>query len=212
MTERPAARFITLEGGEGAGKSTHARALSQTLTDRGIDNIVTREPGGSRGAEEIRSLLVEGEPGRWEPLVETLLLFAARADHIAHAIKPALTSGKWVICDRFTDSTFAYQGAGRGLALDVIRRIEQVSIHDFRPDLTFVLDAPIEIAMGRIGTRPHAENRFEKFDRGFHQRLRDYFLRLPKLDPARCLLVDTSAAPEAVSASIWKNVSHKFGL
>ncbi len=212
MTERPAARFITLEGGEGAGKSTHARALSQTLTDRGIDNIVTREPGGSRGAEEIRSLLVEGEPGRWEPLVETLLLFAARADHIAHAIKPALTSGKWVICDRFTDSTFAYQGAGRGLALDVIRRIEQVSIHDFRPDLTFVLDAPIEIAMGRIGTRAHAENRFEKFDRGFHQRLRDYFLRLPKLDPARCLLVDTSAAPEAVSASIWKNVSHKFGL
>jgi len=212
MTERPAARFITLEGGEGAGKSTHARALSQTLTDRGIDNIVTREPGGSRGAEEIRSLLVEGEPGRWEPLVETLLLFAARADHIAHTIKPALTSGKWVICDRFTDSTFAYQGAGRGLALDVIRRIEQVSIHDFRPDLTFVLDAPIEIAMGRIGTRAHAENRFEKFDRGFHQRLRDYFLRLPKLDPARCLLVDTSAAPEAVSASIWKNVSHKFGL
>jgi dTMP kinase len=212
MTNSAPPRFITLEGGEGAGKSTHARALSQALTDRGIENIVTREPGGSRGAEEIRALLVEGEPGRWGPLVETLLLFAARADHIARTVKPALASGKWVICDRFTDSTFAYQGAGRGLDLDVIRRIERVSIDFFRPALTLILDAPVDIAMSRIGSRAHTETRFEKFDHGFHQRLRDYFLTLPKLDPARCVLVDTSAAPEAVSASIWKIVAGKFGL
>ena len=157
-------------------------------------------------------MLLDSRTAGLAPLAELALMFASRAQQIHQVILPALKQGKIVLCDRFTDSTFAYQGAGRGLALDVIRRIEQVSIHDFRPDLTFVLDAPIEIAMGRIGTRAHAENRFEKFDRGFHQRLRDYFLRLPKLDPARCLLVDTSAAPEAVSASIWKNVSHKFGL
>jgi len=206
------ARFITLEGGEGAGKSTHARALSQALSARGIGNIVTREPGGSTGAEEIRALLVEGEPGRWGPLVETLLLFAARADHIARTIKPALASGKWVVCDRFTDSTFAYQGAGRGLDLDIIRQIEQVSIDNFRADLTLILDAPADVAMSRIGSRAHAETRFEKFDRGFHQRLREYFLTLPKLDPSRCVLVDTSPVPEAVSAAIWKCVAEKFGL
>jgi len=212
MTSSAPARFITLEGGEGAGKSTHARALSQALTDRGIENIVTREPGGSPGAEEIRALLVKGEPGRWGPLVEAMLLFAARGDHIARTIKPALTSGKWVICDRFTDSTFAYQGAGRGLDLNVIRRIEQVSIDFFRPELTLILDAPIEVAMRRIGSRAHAETRFEKFERGFHQRLRDYFLTLPKLDPARCVLIDTSEPTETVSISIWKCVAEKFGL
>ncbi len=212
MTGASRARFVTLEGGEGAGKSTHARALSEALTERGIANLVTREPGGSPGAEEIRALLVQGEPGRWNALVETLLLFAARADHIARTIKPALQSGKWVICDRFTDSTFAYQGAGRGLDLEVIRNIEQVAIEFFRPDLTLILDVPVDVAMRRIGSRAHVENRFEKFDHGFHNRLREYFRTLPGLDPARCVLVDTAAAPDAVSRTIWKTVAEKFGL
>src|SRR6185312_5158079 len=119
-------RFITLEGGEGTGKSTQARRLAATLEERGLKCLVTREPGGSPGAEEIRKLLVSGEPGRWEALTETLLIFAARADHVARTIGPALLEGRFVICDRFTDSTYAYQGVGRDMPRETIRRIESV--------------------------------------------------------------------------------------
>ena len=212
MTPRAPARFITLEGGEGAGKSTHARQLSQALAEHGIENIVTREPGGSPGAEEIRKLLVEGEPGRWNPLVETLLMFAARADHVARTITPALSAGKWVICDRFTDSTFAYQGAGRGADPETIRQIEHVAIGGFRPDLTVILDVPVEEAMQRIGARRHAENRFERFDRAFHGRLRTYFCELAPREPGRCVLIDSSAPAEQVSQQIWRAVAGRFGL
>jgi dTMP kinase len=212
MTAGAPARFITLEGGEGAGKSTHARQLSQALTNRGIDNIVTREPGGSPGAEDIRKLLVEGEPGRWEPLVETLLMFAARADHVERTIRPALKADKWVICDRFTDSTFAYQGAGRGIDPEMIRDIERLAIGGFKPDLTIVLDAPVEEAMQRIGARRHAEDRFEKFDVEFHERLRAYFQQLTKREPQRCVLIDSSAPPDEVSQEIWRAVAARLGL
>jgi len=206
------AHFITLEGGEGAGKSTHARALSEALNERGIANIVTREPGGSPGAEEIRSILVAGEPGRWDATTELLLMFAARADHIARTIKPALASGQWVICDRFTDSTYAYQGAGRGVPADVIRKVEEAAVANFRPDLTLILDVPVDVAMTRIGDRTHSENRFEKFDHGFHERLRDHFRKLAKDEPQRCLLIDTTAPAEQVSRDIWRAVAGKFGL
>ena len=212
MSGGPPARFITLEGGEGAGKSTHARALSQALSERGIANIVTREPGGSPGAEDIRKLLVEGEPGRWTPEVETLLMFAARADHIARTIHPALESGQWVICDRFTDSTYAYQGAGRGLDADLIRRIEQVTIGGFRPDLTLILDLPVEEGFARIGGRAHTENRFEKFDHAFHERLRTYFRALAKREAERCVLIDSRGAAEEVSEQIWRAVASRFNL
>ena len=205
-------RFITLEGGEGAGKSTHARALSERLSERGLANIVTREPGGSPGAEEIRSLLVAGEPGRWDATTELLLMFAARADHIARTIKPALASGQWVICDRFTDSTYAYQGAGRGVPADVIRKVEEAAVANFRPDLTLILDVPVDVAMARIGARTHGENRFEKFDHGFHERLREHFRKLAKDEPQRCLLIDTTAPAEQVSQNIWRAVTEKFGL
>jgi dTMP kinase len=212
MTGTSPARFITLEGGEGAGKSTHARQLSQALTGRGLANIITREPGGSDGAEQIRKLLVEGEPGRWDPLVETLLLFAARADHIGNTIRPALAAGQWVICDRFTDSTFAYQGAGRGVGEDEIKRIDELIAGGFRPDLTIILDVPVEQAMARIGSRVHAEDRFEKFDVAFHERLRAYFRGLARRKPERCVLVDSSAAPEVVSQAILRAVTQHFGL
>ena len=207
-----AARFITLEGGEGAGKSTNTKLLSAALTARGLGNIVTREPGGSDGAEIIRKLLVEGDPGRWDPLVETLLVFAARADHVACTIRPALESGNWVICDRFTDSTFAYQGAGRGLDAQTIRNIEQVSIGDFRPDLTLILDVPVEEALERIGARKHAETRFEKFDRTFHERLRGYFQALAQREPERCLLIDGTAPQDQVATRIWSVVAERFKL
>ncbi|MBU6474197.1 MAG: dTMP kinase, partial [Alphaproteobacteria bacterium] len=142
-------RFITLEGGEGTGKSTQVRRLCAALEIRGIAQTMTREPGGSPGAEDIRRLLVDGEPGRWTPLAETLLLFAARSDHIAHTIEPALAAGRWVVCDRFTDSTYAYQGAGGGLARETIRRMETLVLHDFRPELTLVLDLPVETGLKR---------------------------------------------------------------
>lgn len=204
--------FITLEGGEGAGKSTHARHLAEALRERGIEVIVTREPGGSPGAEEIRRLLVEGEPGRWDPTAEILLFVAARADHVARTIKPALAAGQWVICDRFSDSTYAYQGAGRGLDMENIRQIERAAIGDFAPDLTLILDVPVDIALSRVGERLHSENRFEKFDHAFHERLRSFFRDLVTREPRRCVLIDTTAPAEQVSAEIWRKVAGKFGL
>jgi dTMP kinase len=212
MNHPQPARFITFEGGEGAGKSTHARRLSEALAQRDIASIVTREPGGSEGAEQIRKLLVEGEPGRWDPLVETLLLFAARADHIGNTIKPALAAGKWVVCDRFTDSTFAYQGAGRGVGDNDIAKIDQLIAGGFRPDLTIILDVAVEEAMARIGSRSHAEDRFEKFDMAFHQRLRIYFRELAQREPQRCVLIDSSAPLETVSADILRATTERLGL
>jgi dTMP kinase len=206
------ARFITLEGGEGAGKSTQAKKLVAALKKRGIACVTTREPGGSPGAEQIRDLIVHGEKGRWDPLTETLLVFAARADHVARKIKPALAQKKWVICDRFTDSTFAYQGAGRGLARETIRRLDAIVLHDFRPDLTFILDLPVETGLGRAKTRPHGAARFEGFDIAFHERLRRAFLDIARRDKQRCVVVDAALDAESVSAAIWQAVAKRFKL
>src|SRR4051794_18911417 len=133
-------KFISFEGGEGAGKSTQARMLRDQLVSRGREVLLTREPGGSPGAEEIRKLVVEGEPERWTPLAETLLFIAARADHVARLIEPALAAGTWVISDRFADSTFVYQGIARGLGIETVRHLQQTALRDFAPDLTIVLD------------------------------------------------------------------------
>jgi len=207
-----AARFITLEGGEGTGKSTQARRLASGLEARGIPCAVTREPGGSPGAEDIRKLLVHGEPGRWEPIAETLLLHAARADHIFNTIRPALTSGRWVICDRFSDSTYAYQGAGRGLDRETIRRIESVAIGDFKPDLTLILDLPVEVGLKRAAARATAGTRFEGFDVGFHERLRQAFLDIAGRSPHRCAVIEASGSEDDVADKIWRAVSNRLGL
>lgn len=212
MSKSAAARFITLEGGEGAGKSTQTKRLSAALNDRGIANIVTREPGGSPGAEEIRKLLVEGEPGRWDALTETVLLYAARADHVARTIKPALQSGKWVICDRFSDSTFAYQGAGRGIDRETIRRIDSIVVGDLKPDLTIVLDFPIETGLARAKERGGSEARFENFDTAFHQRLRDAFREIARKSSARCVLLDAQGSVDEVGNTIWKTVCERLGI
>jgi dTMP kinase len=209
---RSGARFITVEGGEGAGKSTQARLLSSALNARGLANIVTREPGGSPGAEDIRKLLVEGEPGRWSALTETLLLFAARTDHIERTIKPALDGGRWVICDRFTDSTYAYQGVARGLARETVRRIEAVSIGDFKPDLTLILDLPVEEGLKRAGARGAHEDRFEKFDYRFHDALRQAFLDLARRSPERCVVIDASGSVDEVAARLWAAAAQRFSL
>jgi dTMP kinase len=204
--------FITLEGGEGAGKSTQVKRLAAALAAKGITVVTTREPGGSPGAEEIRALLVNGAPGRWDALTETLLVYAARADHIKHTIGPALLADKWVISDRFTDSTYAYQGAGRGLARETIRRIDAVVLDDFTPDFTLMLDLDVETGLARAGKRGPAESRFENFDRDFHDRLRQGFLDIAKRYPDRCVVIDATQDEDAVAAAIWAVVAGRFGL
>jgi len=206
------ARFITLEGGEGAGKSTQAKKLVAALKKRGIASVSTREPGGSPGAEEIRNLIVHGEPGRWDTLTETLLIFAARADHVHRTIKPALAGKKWVVCDRFTDSTFAYQGAGRGLDRETIRRLDALVLHDFRPDLTLILDLPVEIGLARTMSRRQGATRFEKFDVDFHERLRQAFLSIARRNHDRCVVIDATQSANHVAEAIWNAVAKRFKL
>jgi dTMP kinase len=205
-------RFITLEGGEGAGKSTQARLLAVHLEARGIATLTTREPGGSPGAEDIRKLLVEGEPGRWEPLVETLLVYAARADHVARTIRPALARGACVICDRFTDSTYAYQGAGRGMPRETIRRIDAIAVPDLKPDLTLILDLPAETGLRRAAARHEGAARFEQFDIGFHERLREAFREIARHHPERCAMIDATSSVEDVAGAIQRIVETRLGL
>jgi dTMP kinase len=205
-------RFITLEGGEGTGKSTQVRRLAASLEARGLKTLITREPGGAPGAEEIRKLMVEGEPGRWNAITETLLAYAARADHVARTIGPALTEGRWVISDRFSDSTFAYQGVGRGLDRETIRRIDSAVLDDFTPDLTLVLDLDVGIGLGRANARVGAENRFEKFGPEFHEKLRQAFLDIAKRFPERCRVIDASGTEDAVAEAIFAAVAKRFAL
>jgi dTMP kinase len=213
MTRNGRAHFITLEGGEGAGKSTQGKRLLARLQKQGIAAILTREPGGSPGAEEIRKLLVEGEPGRWDALTEALLMFAARADHVARTIRPALANHKWVIADRFTDSTYAYQGAGRGIRTKNIAKIEEAVLGGLAPDLTLILDLPVQEGLKRAHARAAtAETRFEKFDIAFHQRLREGFHEIAKANPERCVLIDASGPEDQVAESIWREMHSRFGL
>ncbi|HXC54048.1 MAG TPA: dTMP kinase [Rhizomicrobium sp.] len=204
--------FISLEGGDGAGKSTQIALLVAALKKRGHAALATREPGGSPGAEEIRKLVLTGEPGRWDVMTETLLMFAARADNVAKAIKPALAAKQWVICDRFTDSTYAYQGAGGGLARETIRRLETLVLNDFRPELTLILDLPTEIGIARTHGRAHDETRFEKFNLEFHERLRAAYLAIARRDPARCVVIDASADESTMAKAIWTVVAKRFRL
>lgn len=205
-------RFITLEGGEGTGKSTQIRRLAAALEQRGIKVLATREPGGAPGAEEIRKLMVEGEPGRWDAITETLLAYAARADHVARTIGPALRAGSWVISDRFSDSTFAYQGVGRGLERETIRRIDSAVLDDFAPDLTLVLDLDVTIGLKRAMSRSGAETRFEKFGPAFHEKLREAFLDIARRNPERCRVIDASGTEDAVAEAIFTAVSRRFAL
>lgn len=205
-------RFISLEGGEGTGKSTQARRLAATFRQRGISVLTTREPGGSPGAEEIRALMVNGEPGRWDAMTETLLAYAARADHVTRTIGPALVEGTWVITDRFSDSTFAYQGAGRGMDRETIRRIESAVLDDFKPDLTLVLDLEPAIGLQRAMARGGAETRFEKFGAEFHERLRQAFLDIARRNPERCRVIDASGSEDAVANAIFAAVAARFDL
>ncbi|MEZ5666787.1 MAG: dTMP kinase [Alphaproteobacteria bacterium] len=211
MTAR--GRFITLEGGEGAGKSTQLRRLAEWLESQGQPVLQTREPGGSPGAEDIRRLLVEGEPDRWLPWSETLLFFAARFDHVARTMRPALAAGRWVLCDRFADSTVAYQGAAGGISFGRLTELYWLVLGDFEPDLTIVLDLPVEVGMARARSRDGvAPARFERKDRAFHARVRDGFATIVTLNPQRCVMVDADADVDTVAARIRAVVAERLGL
>lgn len=211
MTGRPAGRFITLEGGEGTGKSTQVGRLKAWLEGRGRNVIATREPGGSPGAELVRKLLVEGPAERWDGTSEAFLHFAARRDHLRTLVWPALERGDWVVSDRFADSTRAYQGYGHGLDLAQLDRLYDVAVGDFRPDLTLVLDLPVEVGLARAAGRRGAETRYESLPAAFHERVRAGFLDIARRQAKRCAVIDAGQEIEAVAAAIAKTVAERIG-
>lgn len=204
------ARFITFEGGEGSGKSSHSRKLVDWLTARGHEAVLTREPGGTPGAEEIRKLLVQGEAARWEPMTEALLHYAARRDHVSKVIKPALARGAWVVCDRFADSTMAYQAYGHGLGPAAVKPLRDLVLGDFAPGLTLLFDVPVALGLERAGKRAGADSRYESMGRGFHERVREGFLTIAKAEPERVVVIDTVPAFAAVEDAVHATIARHY--
>jgi len=203
-------RFISFEGGEGAGKSTQSRLLCERLAGAGIEAMETREPGGSAGAEEIRAMLVSGGAARWHPLSEALLHNAARHDHVARIISPALTRGIWVISDRFLDSTLAYQGYGQGVDLDTLKRLSELAVGTTKPDLTLILDLSVADGLARVERRNGRTSRYEKMDRDTHERIRKGFLNIANTETKRCRVIDASDDATAVHRAVWSIVLKQF--
>lgn len=206
--------FITIEGGEGGGKSTQTHALVARLEAAGLRAEASREPGGSPAAEDIRSALLAGSFERLGPKIEALLFAAARIDHLEVKIKPAMAAGTWIVCDRFHDSTKAYQGAHGGADMHFLQRLERVTLDGLRPDLTLVLDLPAELGLARAESRRGTDkiDRFEKQSLAFHQSLRDAFLTIAKEEPERCIVVDASRSRSEVEQAIWDAVTHRLAL
>jgi len=205
-------QFITLEGGEGAGKSTQISLLAEALRETGLSVHTTREPGGSPGAEEIRKLLVVGEVGRWDPMSEALLHFAARRDHVQKTILPKLEAEIWVLSDRFLDSTMAYQGYAQGLGRDTVEALAKLTLGDFMPDLTMILDLEVETGLARAAARDNGEDRYERLGAVFHQKLRDAFHDIAKRSPERCALVDAAGDIGSVQTALRAEVTKTLGI
>jgi len=205
--------FISFEGGEGSGKTTQIKLLSKALEEKGYGVITTREPGGTPEGEAIRDVLVQRNGGKWLPMAEVLLLYAARLMHIERIIKPAIADGFVVISDRFADSTLAYQGYGHGLPSEGIKAVEALTIGNFKPELTFILDIDPKTGLERSNKRltktessEQTEDRFERLDIKFHERLHQGFLNIAKTEPARCRVIDARQDIEAISQKIEKSV------
>lgn len=204
--------FITLEGCEGSGKSTQIRKLVEGLIQSGVDVVKTREPGGTPSAELIRQLVVSGDVGRWDAISELLMMCAARNEHVQHLIKPALQEGKWVICDRFIDSTVAYQGYAGNVNLKVIEALNALVLHDVRPDITFVLDLPPEEGLERTLRRSNTENRFESKGLEFHQKLYEGFKAIAEQEPDRCVTIDATQSINAVQVAMRNVITERFDI
>jgi dTMP kinase len=206
-------KFITMEGGEGTGKSTQIGMLRDALVARGLEVVVTREPGGTRRAERIRELLLETSDEPMPAICELLLVFAGRSTHLENVIRPALERGAWVICDRFTDATYAYQGGGRGTQREQIAMLEHLVQGELRPDLTLLLDAPLDISAARAGARNAAagsSDRFEREQRAFFERVRAVYLDRARGEPQRFAIVDATADIKAVAQSIQQAVESRL--
>ncbi len=209
-------RFITFEGGEGSGKSTQARRLAERLRQAGLDVLLTREPGGSPFAEQIRGLLLGGTLAPHPPLAEALLFSAARSDHLDSAIRPALGAGRWVICDRFADSTRVYQGAAGGVPAQTLDMLERLVVGPTAPDLTLILDIEARAGLARATRRREAVegseiDPFEGRELAFHERLRQGYLDIARREPGRCVVVDASEPVEAIAERIWQTVAARLG-
>ncbi|HTB04999.1 MAG TPA: dTMP kinase [Bradyrhizobium sp.] len=205
-------RFITFEGGEGSGKSTQIRTLAERLNAAKLRTVVTREPGGSPGAEIMRHLVLSGMGKLLGAEAETLLFAAARDDHVRSVIEPALKQGIWVLSDRFSDSTRAYQGSLGKVAPEILNAMQRVTIGDLKPDLTVILDVSVEIGMKRAAARrgTGAPDRFEAEDVKFHQALREAYRQIAAAEPERCVLIDATADPAAVAANVWAALRDRF--
>ena len=202
-------RFITLEGGEGAGKTTQSALLAEALAERGVTALRTREPGGSAGSELLRGLLLDGTVD-WSPRAETLLHFAARAEHVAKTVQPALAAGTWVICDRFFDSTLAYQGYGQGADRGFIAAL--IGLLGIVPDLTLVLDVPETVSAERMRKRGGDADRYERLDAAFHARVRQGFREIAAAEPDRCAMLDASACIRDVHTAVMTLVETRLTL
>jgi len=206
-------RFVTLEGGEGAGKSVQARRLAGRLRELGLDVVLTREPGGSPGAEALREVILSGAAARFGAVGEALLFNAARIDHVDNTIAPALWRGDWVVCDRFADSTRAYQGVAGQVDPDLLAVLERIAIGACRPDLTLILDLPAAEGLARAAARRghgEAADRFEREGLAFHDALRHAFLSIARAEPERCVVIDAGAGEDEVAAAIWTVVRERL--
>ena len=202
-------RFIVFEGGEGAGKSTQVQRLADALRARGQDVVTTREPGGSPGAEAIRTLLVSGDAARWSPETEVLLIYAARMDHLDRTIRPALAKGQWVICDRFADSTTAYQGYGMGVDRAYLEELRRRVVRGDEPGLTLIFDLPVEVGLARAV----ASQRYEKMGREFHETLRGAFLEIAAAkDGRQRVVIDAGKSQDEVARQVLDAVVAAYGL
>jgi dTMP kinase len=202
--------FITLEGGEGAGKSTLMKGLAQRLGMFGADVVLSREPGGTEGAETIRALLVTGQADRWTPLSELCLFYAARQDHLERLIRPALAAGKTVLCDRFSDSTRAYQGQAGGAGQAAVEALDALIVGDTQPDLTLILDIDPQIGLARAAARRGTEDRFEGKALAFHTALRSAYLEIAADNPKRCVTLDATLPPSALEEAAWAQVQSRL--
>lgn len=209
-------KFISFEGGEGCGKTTQLKLLAETLREKAIELITTRELGGTPGAEALRPVMQSGDVDRWDAISEALIVYAGRHDHTVRKIRPTLEAGQWVLTDRYFDTSWVYQGYAAGQPIENVQAIQRIAIGDFKPDLTLVFDIDVETGLARAmhdaAQRVEENTRFERKGHAYHQRVRDGFLTILKDNPDRCVRIDAAGTIDEVRARVWQVVSERFGL